>query len=539
MIDHSARRALSLFLPMALALSAPAAVGADPASMAVPVATARDLGDDASGRLLVFAQRVEPGAKPQEEVDTSAFDPTGTAIAAREVAHLAPGAPALVGTDTDAFPTPWSDLPPGTYRLQAVFDRNHDYNYGGRGPGDLVSPVVEATLPGPIPTLTLDDEIPARDFAARLAAMPAPRRAEIEAGLKNVEAVDVPSQLMTRFSGRATSIKGWVALPPGYADGTQTYPTAYSDGGFGSTLDSARMSAAGAATLMAKGEMPPMIWVFLDHHIATGTHEFADSANNGPWGAALTTEAIPALEAKYRMDARASGRFLNGHSSGGWSTLWLQVAYPKIFGGTWPTSPDPSDFHDFTNIDIYAPNANAYVGADGEPLPLIRDKGKVIATLKEFAQLEAALGAYGGQFASFDWVFSPRCPDGRPCPLFDRATGRVDPAVAAYWREHYDVAHIVARDWPTLKPDLDGKIHLIVGTADTFYLDGPAHRLKAVLDGLGAKSSFRFVPGRTHFDLYAEGEDRMALMKTIAKEMYAVARPGAKPGNGSQGGLAQ
>src|SRR3546814_1092362 len=87
------------------------------------------------------------------------------------------------------------------------------------------------------------------------------------------------------------------------------------------------MNAAGAAGMMAKGEMPPMIWVILDHHIATGTHEFADSANNGPWGAALTTEAIPALEAKYRMDARASGRFLNGHSSGGWSTLWLQVAY--------------------------------------------------------------------------------------------------------------------------------------------------------------------------------------------------------------------
>src|SRR3546814_4636404 len=104
--------------------------------------------------------------------------------------------------------------------------------------------------------------------------------------------------------------------------------------------------------MMAKGERPPMSWVILDQHIATGTHEFADSANNGPWGAALTTEAIPALEAKYRMDARPSGRFLNGHSSGGWSTLWLQVAYPKIFGGTWPTAPDASDFHDFTNINI-------------------------------------------------------------------------------------------------------------------------------------------------------------------------------------------
>lgn len=497
--------------------------------VAIPVVTQKALGDDAGGRLLVFAQKVEPGAKPQDEVDTSPFEPTGTAIAAIEVKRMEPGQTALVGTDIDAFPTAWSKLAPGTYRLQAVLDRNHDYNYGGRGPGDLVSPVVEATLPGPVPTLTLDTEIPAKDFDARVASLPADKRAEVELGLRSVEAVDIPSALMTRFSGRATSIKGWIALPPGYAEGKQTYPTAYSDGGFGSNSDSARMNAAGVAAMMAKGEMPPMIWVILDHHIATGTHEFADSANNGPWGAALTSEAIPALEAKYRMDARASGRFLNGHSSGGWSTLWLQVAYPKIFGGTWPTSPDPSDFHDFTNIDIYAPGANAYAGPDGKDHPLIRDKGKVVATLRQFAQLESALGPYGGQFASFDWVFSPRCPDGRPCALFDRATGKIDPAIAAYWREHYDIAHIVACDWPALKPDLDGKIHLIVGTADTFYLDGPAHRLQAVLDGLGAKSSFRFVPGRTHFDLYAEGDDRMALLKTIAKEMYAVARPGSAP----------
>ena len=45
---------------------------------------------------------------------------------------------------------------------------------------------------------------------------------------------------------------------------------------------------------------------------ATGTHEFADSVNNGPWGAALTTEFIPHLESKYRMDAKSNGRFLQG-----------------------------------------------------------------------------------------------------------------------------------------------------------------------------------------------------------------------------------
>ena len=129
--------------------------------------------------------------------------------------------------------------------------------------------------------------------------------------------------------------------------------------------------------------MPPMIWVMLDESCPQGTHEFADSVNNGPWGAAFTTEFLPYLESKYRMDARPTGRLLNGHSSGGWATLQLQINYPKIFGGTWSTSPDPSDFHDFTNADLYAPNANLYRTPDGALIPIMRDHGKVVATLQQ------------------------------------------------------------------------------------------------------------------------------------------------------------
>ena len=104
-------------------------------------------------------------------------------------------------------------------------------------------------------------------------------------------------------------------------------------------------------------------------------------------------------------------------------------------------------------------------------------------------------------------------------------TGDVNANVVDYWRDHYDIAHRLQAQWPQLAPDLDGKIHLIVGTADTFYLDGSAHRLKTVLDGLHAQSDIRFLPNKTHFDLYAVGADRTALLKQIAWEMYAVARP--------------
>jgi len=112
--------------------------------------------------------------------------------------------------------------------------------------------------------------------------------------------------------------------------------------------------------------------------------------------------------------------------------------------------------------------------------------------------------------------------------MFDRDTGAVDPVVVAYWRDHYDIAWRLQREWPQLKADLDGKIHLYVGTADTFYLDGAAHKLQAVLDGLHAKSEFHFLSDRTHFDLYKQGGDRQGLLKQISWEMYAAARPDSK-----------
>lgn len=515
----------TLTIATALLLAGTALPAQDaPPPLAIPVAAAPELGATNAGRLLVFARAVTPGAKPEEALDVSPFSPNATYVAAREVSDLRPGTPALVDTGTDAYPAAFATLPAGSYQVQALLDRDHSYAYAGREAGDLLSKVVTVTLPGPVPTLLLDHVEPAADDSAMLARLPADRRKSLEAALTKVEPVEVHSPLLTRFHGTPTSIKGWVALPPGYAEGKASYPTVYSDGGFGSTLASTRMSAASMTAMMAKGDVPPMIWVYLDHHIATGTHEFADSANNGPVGQALVDEVIPALERRYWMDARPSGRFLTGHSSGGWSTLWLQVAYPKTFGGSWPTAPDPADFHDFTNVNLYE-DADFFAGPDGEDHPLVRKDGKVVATLRQFGRLEQVLGAYGGQFASFEWVFSPRGPDGRPLPVFDRATGAIDKQVVAYWRDHYDVAHIVARDWQTLKPDLDGKLHLTVGTADTFYLDGPAQRLKAVLDGLGARSSFRFLPGKDHGNLYEADGDRSALAKQIAREMYAVARP--------------
>lgn len=530
------------FLVVGLVLLAPlTACAADGGAVAghrfVRVQLGPASGKPVSGRLLVFAipsaeAKAMAKAGKVSQVDTSALKPTQVSVAAMDVEHLVPGAAVDVDTDALAFPAGFSALAPGEYALQTVLDVNGDYNYGGRGAGDLVSDVVTVRLGkgAPMPIVSLQRALPGNDDPWALPAdAPQNVKDDSDAARKHAERVELISPALSAFWGRPIHLRGWVLPPPEYAAHPERrYPTVYYTHGFTGKLAHLIADAAMVDKRMRDGRMPPMIWVFLDESSPTGTHEFADSVNNGPWGKALTTELIPMLEKKYRMDGKASGRFLQGHSSGGWATLWLQTAYPKIFGGTWSTSPDPSDFHDFTGPDLYAADANVYRDSAGKARPLVRDKGQVVATFEQFARLERVIGRDGGQMSSFEWVFSPRGADGRPMPLFDRDTGKVDAAVVAYWRDNYDIAHRLQAQWPALKADLDGKIHIRVGDADTFYLDGAAHRFKAVLDGLGAKSDIRFLPGKTHFDLYAVGDDRRALMDTIGAEMYAVARPGEK-----------
>jgi S-formylglutathione hydrolase FrmB len=490
----------------------PAQMAPEKPHLFIHVALPQQVHSPASGRLLVF---IGPGTGAKE-VDTSPFAPTQVYVAAKEVQTWLPGAVVDVDADDLVFPTPLSTAKPGDYQLQAVLDVAHNYNYLGRSPGDLISDVV--TLTNWAPGQRIGQIV--------LLSHTVPDRPSIVAGTRNIHPFAFRSGALTQFWGREMSIRGFVVTPPSYqAQPARSFPTVYFTHGFGGTFNRLMPMAEAIFDRMKSQKMPEMIWVLLDESLPTGTHEFADSVNNGPWGTALTTELIPHLEATYRMDAKPSGRFLQGHSSGGWATLWLETRYPKIFGGTWSTSPDSSDFHDFTGPDLYAPHANLYRRPDGSPYPLVRDKGKVVVTIEQFAKLEQTIGPYGGQFASFDWVFSPRGPDGRPIPMFNRATGDVDPAVVAYWKDHYDIANLVTRQWPTIGPDLHGKIHVIVGTADTFYLDGAAHKLQAALDALHADAHFTFVPDRSHFNLYKIDDDPRGLLDRIAAEMYAVARP--------------
>jgi S-formylglutathione hydrolase FrmB len=278
-------------------------------------------------------------------------------------------------------------------------------------------------------------------------------------------------------------------------------PVCYSIHGFGGSHRSAWRRGPWLQDEMASAVLPRMVHVFLDASCPLGHHEFADSVNNGPWGRALVEELIPALEREYAVGGSADSRFLTGHSSGGWSSLWLQITYPDAFGGTWSTAPDPVDFRDFTGVNIYA-DENAYADAAGEDIPLIRRNEEWVATIREFCTNEFAQQEYGGQFASFNAVFSPRADDGRPMRLFDVETGAIDHAVAEAWRR-YDIREILAEHWATLGPKLAGKLHVYCGLEDTFRLEGATRLLQEQLEALGSDAEVLLVEGRDHGNLFA------------------------------------
>lgn len=336
---------------------------------------------------------------------------------------------------------------------------------------------------------------------------------------EGIELVRIRSELLSAYWGREIHLEAGVVLPPDHALGRR-WATAYDIHGFGGSHRVAWNRGPQLRKSMREDGYPPMLYVFLNGSCPQGHHEFADSVNNGPWGEALLRELIPEIERRFGADPRPRARFLTGHSSGGWSSLWLQVAYPDAFGGAWSIAPDPVDFRDFTGIDVYG-SANAYVNSDGKEIPLVRQGKKWVLTIKGYCEREFAEKPYGGQFSSFNYVFSPRGESGAPLPLFDVKTGVIDRKVADAWRR-YDISLILRERWAELGPKLMGKLRVFCGLEDTFRLEGPLLLLRSELERLGSDAEIIFVEGRDHGSVLAPHELwPRGLLDRIHREMWA------------------
>lgn len=493
------------------------------AFMAVAVLSTTCLADEprdsASGKSPAFEVTLDPalhGEPIKARVyimlgpDTSATEPRlgpnwfrPQPFFARDVEGWKPGDPLRVDSRADGFPSTLDRIEPGRYAIQAVVRLNPDTHRVGDGEGNLFGPVVHAELApkgeGSV-ALKVDHRVPPRPFKAS----------------DRIRLIELLSPKLSAFYHRPIKHRAAVILPDDLAKGNSEgkRPTVYIIPGFGGDHFMAPFVADNPRFAFGKD----FIRVLLDPDCGTGHHVFADSVTNGPRGTALVEELIPFVEREFPealSDSRA--RFVNGHSSGGWSSLWLQVAYPSTFGGTWSTSPDPVDFRDFQRIDIYAPGENMFRDREGNRRPIARMGSSAALFYDNFSKMDDVIGE-GQQLSSFEAVFSPLDRDGRPRKLWDRTTGVIDPETARSW-EAYDIRLILERNWPTLGPKLKGKLHVITGSMDTFYLEGAVKLLKESLAKLGSDAVVEIIPERDHSNILDA-----KLAERIDREMHAAAQ---------------
>lgn len=439
-----------------------------------------------SGRVYVFLTRGdgEPrtgpawfNTEPFVSLDVSAWEP-GTVV------ELTSSDPRVL-----TYPRDFREVNLNGMRAQAVARFNSWERTVGTGAGNAYSEVVTLPAGG------------AADFELNSIVEPEPLRETDWTKLLTVR-----SDLLSDFHGREMELRAAVVLPASYEDDpNRRYPAVFIIPGFGGTLQEGMRDRP---VNEQNREGVEFLRVFLDASSPLGHHVFADSANNGPVGEALVTELIPEFDRQFRSVPAARGRFLTGHSSGGWSSLWLQMTYPDFFGGVWSTSPDSVDFRDFQRINVYRPRENMYVDPAGQRRPIARMQGRVLLWLDDFVWMEHVLG-HGGQMHSFEAVFSERGADGKPRPLWDRSTGAIDPEVARSW-ERYDIRLILERNWPDLGPKLAGKLHVHMGDQDTFYLEGATVLLKESLQRLGSDAVIEIHAGCDHGTILThELRDRM------------------------------
>lgn len=469
------------------------------------------------GRLLLLLS-TDPNDEPRNQIDDT---PRSQIVFGMTVDGWKPDEPAVVGASASGYPNQsLKDLPPGDYYVQAVLNKYETFHRSdgktvklhmdqGEGqhwnisPGNLYSKPTKITVKrdsGPI-AISLTEVIPP------IVTPP---------DTKYIRHIRIQSAVLTKFWGRPMFVSAIVLVPEGFDEHPDArFPLIIFHDHFVSDFSdfrttppdpnlkpeySERFHLAGYNRIeqqeaykfykqwIAPG-FPRVLIVKIQHANPYYDDSYAvNSANVGPYGDAIENELIPAIEKKFHAIGQGWARFVYGGSTGGWEALAVQVFYPDHYNGAFAACPDPIDFHAFTNIDLYDDN-NAFFleGAHKRVAqPAMRDYlGHTLITTQEINQYELALGDHGRSGDQFDiWqaVFGPVGADGYPQPIFDPVTGVIDHNVAEYWRQHYDLESILERDWATLGPKLAGKIHIYVGSDDTYFLNDAVYRMQDFLE---------------------------------------------------------
>jgi hypothetical protein len=438
-----------------------------------------------------------------------------------DVDGLAPGQPVVVTNDNAVgYPVRHlRDLPPGEYYVQGVLHRYETFHRSdghtvklpmdrGEGqhwniaPGNLYSTPQKVTLEaGSAPiSILLDQEI-------------AP--IEVPKDTKYIRHITVQSALLTKFWGRPMYIGAAILVPEGFDEHPQArFPVMVFEDHFVHDFDgfrteppdphlkpdySERFHIPGYNRIQqeeaykfykqwAAPDFPRYLVVKLQHANPYYDDSYAvNSANLGPYGDAIETELIPAIEKQFRGIGQGWARFLYGGSTGGWESIAVQMFYPDHYNGAFIACPDPIDFRAYTHVNIYdEKNAFYHEGPHTRVAqPGMRNYlGQTLVSIEAINQYELALGSHsrsGEQFDIWQAVYSPVGADGYPVPIFNKETGEIDQDVAAYWKEHYDLGAILRRNWPVLGPKLQGKLHIYCGSADNYFLNDAVYLVEDFL----------------------------------------------------------
>lgn len=432
----------------------------------------------------------------------------------------------VIVLDEQAFGWPagrLSALPAGDYYVQAVLNRYETFHLAdgrvlmlppdrGEGqqwahkPGNLYSKPIRVHIDAAHPrrtALSLDQEI-------------GPIAAKTDSEF--IRHIRIRSELLSKFWGRDVYLGAHVLVPKDFDKHPQAhYPLMVFHGHYPEDISdfrttppdpnlkpdySQRFRLAGYNRIQQQeayafyqrwiaADFPRFLVVEIEHANPYYDDSYAvNSANLGPYGDAINKELIPEIERRFRAIGQGWARFTYGGSTGGWEALATQVFYADMYNGAFAACPDPIDFRAYTLINIYE-DANAYTlrgEAAAVERPAFRNYlGEVFTTQRDANYMELAQGdrgRSGGQYDIWAAVFGPVGKDGYPAPIFDKLTGDVDREVATYWRENFDLSHIIERDWGTLAPKLRGKIHIYVGSADSYYLTDSVYFAQERLESL-------------------------------------------------------
>jgi hypothetical protein len=364
-------------------------------------------------------------------------------------------------------------LPAADYFVQALFDGNADLRLAA-APGNLYSKPQQIHFD------------PAQGGSWKLELTQQVPPEQLPPDTEQIKFIKIQSKRLSEFYGRPIFLRAGVALPRDYArDNTRRYPLwvriAGLNGRYTGVLSQMKTASEFRKIWQAE-DTPRMILLQLDGAGPNGDPYYVNSANNGPFGDALVEELIPYVEATYRAIAQPHARFLSGTSTGGWVCLALQVFYPDFFNGAWSSCPDPVDFRALELVNIYE-DAFAYVNRYGNERPSARDaRGDIKLLMRREVGIENLLGhgnsyvCSGGQWGDWNAVFGPRGDDGRPLPLWDPQTGKIDHTVAGHWKK-YDLRLVLEANWKTLGPKLRCKLHIAAGEADGYFLNNAVHLL--------------------------------------------------------------